>query len=442
MKHAKSRAFTLVELIIAIVFLGVVLGPLLVYVARIHELNHAVGEQARRESWRSFSEQAVAIGINPALAPALAASSNAAVPELTPIAIEADDTPLVAGLARIVPIRVLPDASWAESRLGGSGFQIGAGGAVTPRTIPTAPLLPIMMPAPVVSPADGAVLPAAALSVGAANAPYTLAITAVAAPGSQVQLSLDRPHVAAAGIGSASQSVTAVDLLGNVGGSAWTEFLGDVRNGDRSIILPDGRIRWLVTTPERRTQIYEPSSSVRFSYKIDLGLPVLRYGSLRLDSGSATPVDYPAYLGVRDGTTVMTVDFPESVKAAFGPDWGVQSIGFQLTFNDVAGPFSGDLQAFFLADATSVWTDQVVIVASPVVPPGALAGRGQWQLSRAKLPLGVPVLSTVADPAGFHTPGTLQFAAPDFAGEPLGRLSFENGTLLSTGTTLSLSLIP
>jgi hypothetical protein len=64
-------------------------------------------------------------------------------------------------------------------------------------------------------------------------------------------------------------------------------------------------------------------------------------------------------------------------------------------------------------------------------------------LARLKAPLGPPVLSSMADDAGFFTPGQLEFSAPAASdGTRVGRLSFQNGTTLSTGPTLSISVTP
>jgi hypothetical protein len=112
-------------------------------------------------------------------------------------------------------------------------------------------------------------------------------------------------------------------------------------------------------------------------------------------------------------------------------------------FQDVAGSFTGDLQPFFLADSIGLWTDTVTVRATPVLPEGAIAESGTWQLNRVKLQLGVPVLGSSSDTAGFFAPGQMQFSAPQGPdGTALGRLSFDNGANLSTGTTIAIAVLP
>lgn len=442
MKFRSQRGFTLVEFVIAIVFVGVVLGPLLVFVTRIHDLNNAIGQQGRREAWHSFTDAAVAAGIDPA-APALTRAVNAAVPAVAALPVDSGTVETVPGIARIVPLRVVIDGTIAEPRVAGAGFQIGGGGILAPRGVPQAPLKPIVMPTPSVTPLDGTVIAATALAASADGGPYTLDVVASSPGGVQVHATFNQPHDELVGLGSVARRVSAVDLLSRVNGLAWSEFAGNATGGDRAVQLGDGRTRWLVTTAENRLQIYEPSPVVRFGYRIGLGTPVVVQTETETTSGGQLSFDYAGYLAVQSRTSSVKIDFPAAVKRAFGTSWPVDSIGFQWTFQSVAGPFSGDAQAFFQASSLALWTDAVPVVAVAVVPEGALAEPATWTFARLKSALGVPLLASAADDTGFFAPGQVEFSAPrQAAGTQVGRLSFDNGTTVSTGPSLSIAVTP
>ncbi len=443
MNRDRMQGFILAEFVIAVVFVGVVLSPLLLFVARIHDLNSAVGQQARREAWRSFTDQAVTAGIDPTRAPALTTALNLAVPAVPAQPVTTVTVPEAAGVPSIVPLRVVLDPTVPESRIAASGFQIGAGAVVAARTAPTPPLAPIVMPIPLVTPTDGTIIPIASLTPEANGAPYALPVQAASTGGTTVRATLNQPAGVFAGAGAAQFSVTAVDLMHGVNGVAWTEFSGDVAAGDRPVQLSDGRTRWLVTTSENRLQIYEPSPEISFAYRISLGAPIIVHAGVEVASNSTLNFDYAAYYRVQSGADLLQIDFPQSVKNALGSAWNAQSVGFQCTFHDTAGPFSGSLLPFFQPDTISLWADSVIVAASAIVPSGAVSDAATWDFVRMKSTLGTPVLSTTSDASGFYTAGTLQFTAPNGPdGSPEGRLSFQNGASLSTGTTLSITVVP
>jgi hypothetical protein len=438
-----SRGFSLVEFVVAIVFVGVVIGPFLLFVARIHDLNSAIGQQARREAWHSFTDSAVTAGIDPTRAPALATTLNVGIPATSAQSVVSGNVPVVAGLPRVVPLRVVTDSTISEPRIAAGGFQLGAGPVVSPRTAPAAPLVPVVMPIPAVTPGDGSVLAVTTLSAGAPGAPYTLAIQASAAAPATVRGVLNRPAATFQGSGAAQYAVSAVDLAAGVNGNAWSEYPGNPDAGDRAVPLGDGRTRWLVTTAEHRLQIYEPSPSIHFAYTLDLGSPVLLSGAAVAANGSTVDVDYAAFYAAQSGATDWQLDFPTDVKAAFGSAWSTQAIGYQWTFGGAAGPFSGSFDTFFQPAALSQWSDWVAIQATPIVPAGATATAATWTLTRVKSVLAAPLLSTTADQAGFYAGGTIQFSAPTGPdGTTIGRLSFDGGAELSTGGTISIAVIP
>lgn len=368
---------------------------------------------------------------------------NVAIPAVAPPAVTATPVSVPVGLAQIVPLRIVLDGSVAEPREIAAGFEIGAGGVMNARGTPAAPLDPIVMPMPMVTPADGALIEPSTLTAAPNGDPYTLAVQAAASGAANVRLVLNQPYGTYEGSGLARLTVTAADLLSGVNGVAWTEYPGESARGDRSIQLGDGRTRWLVTTAEDRLQIYEPSPQVRFAYRIDLGPPVIVRAGGENASGASLDFTYEDYSAIQKGTTGLRIDFPESVRIVFGRSWPTASVGFGWTFGPTAGPFSGDLSPFFTAASLPLWADSVAVVAHPVVPPGAVADDANWQFSRVKSDLGVPQLTSATDSSGFYSPGKIEFAVPVAAdGTRIGRLSFDRGADLSTGTTLSIDVAP
>lgn len=440
MKRYGNSGFTLVEFVVAVVFIGVVLGPFLLFAARIHDLNSAIGMQARREARQSLADQALARGIDPSVAPGLMPAKNAAIPPILPPAIEQLSSLATPGMPRIVALRAAADPSSAPRALG-AGYQIGAGITLGGRSTPVAPLAPIVMPAPVITPTDGSIIAISSLAVTQDGHPYTAQIQATSSSGANVVLSFNQPIGLSRGMGFVERAVTAVDLANRVNGSAWAEYAGS--NGDRPVALSDGRTRWFVTRPDGRLQIYEPSIFVSFGYQIGLSAPVLEAGGVEYSNGAVVSFDYDGFSQVQRGAASPKIGFPASVRKAFGDGWPAQSIGFQWTFNDVAGSFSGDLAAFFQPDRLPVWDDVVGIKAVPVVPAGVAADSAEWTFRRIKTALGVPVLESADDGSGFYPAGQLQFTAPRAAdGTRVGRLSFDNGANISTGPTIPVTVIP
>lgn len=443
MTTRSPRAFALVEFIVAIVFAGVVLAPFLVFTTRVADLNSAVGQQSRREAWRSFNDQALAAGIDPSRAAALMPASNPAIPGTAALLVNRTSPVAVTGLPRIVALQASIEDPIAESRPAGAGYEIGAGTPVEPRAAPAAPLAPIVLSPPVVTPADGTVVAATTLSMAAAGEPYTMQVDASGAAGAEIVLALNRPFVSRRGVESVRQTVTSLDLLDGVSGTAWAEYAGNAAAGDAAIALDGGRTRWLVRRSDGRLQIYEPSAPVRFSYQIALGAPVVRVAAVEYAPGAVLDFDYARYAGVQEGTVEVRIAFPAATTAVFGRSWPGNAIGFNGTFAGAAAPFSGDLKPFFQPEALAAWTEAVAVAAVPVVPAGATADTGSWTFARSTTTLGLPVLTNAADGAGFFAPGEMHFTAPAGpGGTPVGRLSFDNGRNVSTGPTLTLPVLP
>ena len=434
-----GHGFTLVELLLVILILAAVLGPFLAFVSRIPDLNSAIGQQGRSEAWRSFTDQALVAGIDPSAAMALRNGVNPAVPAVpAPVVIRGVTmAPLGGAAVRAIQVPVLATA--AETRPGGSGFELGAGSPPPARTTPAAPLLPIAMQTPVVSPASGSILPIGTLTAGSSGAPATTVVSASVLDGGRVHLEDGRPLAAPTGIGVAAQTVSAADLVQGVSGRAWNEYVSQ-NAGDKAVMLADGRIRWH-TQSGGRLLIYEPSPPVSYAYLLDLGTPVVVHNTTEVASGTSIDIAYDEYMNVRNGTSAMRLDWSQTTKTAFGSTWDTLTLGFNWTFQAESGPFGGDLKSFFGADKEYTWADSSAVAAAPVLPPGAIASPGSWTLARQTTKLGVPELVTQPGyQGGSYEAGGIELRVPIHNGQRLGRV--QSGTTVSTGDTLKVQAEP
>ena len=434
-----GHGFTLVELLLVILILAAVLGPFLAFVSRIPDLNSAIGQQGRSEAWRSFTDQALVAGIDPSAALALRNGVNPAVPAVPAPVVIRGVTMAPLGGAAVRAIQVPVPATAAETRPGGSGFELGAGSPPPARTTPAAPLLPIAMQTPVVSPAPGSILPIGTLTAGSSGAPATTVVSASVLDGGRVHLEDGRPLAAPTGIGVAAQTVSAADLVQGVSGRAWNEYVSQ-NAGDKAVMLADGRIRWH-TQSGGRLLIYEPSPPVSYAYLLDLGTPVVVHNTTEVASGTSIDIAYDEYMNVRNGTSTMRLDWSQTTKTAFGNAWNTLTLGFNWTFKAESGPFGGDLKSFFGPDKEYLWADNSAVVATPVLPPGAIASTGSWTVARQTTKLGVPELVTQPGyQGGSYEAGGIELRVPVYNGERLGRV--QSGTTVSTGDTLQVQVEP
>ncbi len=434
-----ARGFTLVELLLAILILAAVLGPFFAFVSRIPDLNSAIGQQGRSEAWRSFTDQALVAGIDPSTAAALLNGINPAVPAVpVPVVTRGIAMAPLGGVA-VRSIQVQVPAMAAEARPGGSGFELGAGTPPPARTTPAAPLLPILMQTPAVSPSPGSILPIGALTAGSSGAPATTTVSASVLDGGRVHLENGRPMAAPTGIGLVAQMVSAADLPQGVSGRAWNEYVSQ-NAGDKAVVLADGRIRWH-TQSGGRLLIFEPSPPVSYAYLLDLGTPVVVHNTTEVASGASIDIAYDEYMNVRNGTSAMRLDWSQATKTAFGNTWNTLAQGFNWTFQAESGPFGGDLKTFFASDKEYLWADSSAVAAAPVLPPGAIASPGNWTLARQATKLGVPELVTQPSyQGGSYEAGGVEIRVPIRNGERLGRV--QSGSTVSTGDTLQVQVEP
>lgn len=427
-------AFTLAEVLVVLVVLALVLGPILAASGVLDRLQHRTGERSRREAWRSMQDEALVSGIDPSGAPILRVDSNPAVPPSPAAPVErlsstAPDAAVVLGVIKSPP--------GAEAgRVGGAGWELLAGAVQAGATPLALPARPILLNPPVIQPASGSHVPASMLVPASGSA--TLAVSASSPDGMRVHIA--GPGSTAAGEGVASVNATAAELARGFHGTAWTEYPGGA--GETAEALPDGRIRWLVTSDGGRVQAYEPSERVAFEIGLDLGAPVLVWGTDELPSGSAVPVDLTAYLAVRSGIVPVRVSWPASLASLFGPDAASVLPALACSF---AGLSVGeDLAPLFQPEAAAAWSEENRVSAEALASGGCVASPAAWILQRAPTKLGPPeLLSGPILVSDAYPAGAFEFGVPERPGlGRVGRISSEGGAVMSAGPTLSLTLSP
>jgi type II secretory pathway pseudopilin PulG len=140
--------FSLGEVLIAILCLGLLLAPFLVTVTSLPTMQRQLGFQARNEAWRSVQDHALSAGIDPGHAVALQAGTNPSIPSVDPEPVErgASTMPPVGVALRV--LRNAPGTKYPEDRPGGSGWELSRGAALEAAVPPAPPLLPLTMRVP------------------------------------------------------------------------------------------------------------------------------------------------------------------------------------------------------------------------------------------------------------------------------------------------------
>lgn len=442
----RTRGFSLADVIIAVLVLGLLAGPLLLTVSRFPRWQQRLSEQGLLEAARSLEDRALAVGVDPFLSPMAGHDLNPAVVTAGSADVEREQRTPRPESATVHAILVRRDANAiAETRPGGAGFHLGAAAPTSSIAAPLAPLPPVYLQVPLLDPADGYLWKAGDLSASSQpDAPWGGTIRATTQPGQIVRLELDSPRRSISAVACAVQRVDAWELSQLVSGRAWVEYAGDEKTGDRVETLADGRRRW-ITQNEGRNQVVEPSQHVRFSYHMAVGAPVLLHGSATLASGAIEQFDFQAYLDIQEKRIGLHIGWPPEIKRLFGDRWSDNLFGYTCHLRDIPGPVNGDLSGLFTAERAASWSDESQIATTVVGPPGIIPLPGNWILIRVKHTLGQPELVTApsGSPEGY-TLGTFGFAAPSLvAGGPrYGRLSARNGTIVSSGSELDLLILP
>lgn len=435
--------FSLVEVIVATLCLGLCLGPFLAYSSRLPEMQKALAAQARDDAWRSFQDQAVLTGVDAGRSSGLGSSENRNVPVLAAREVERLPLSSSAGLPSLRLLQVQADAWNAKGWVRAAGYELSSGPAVPAVLVPESPLPPLTLGAPVLSPDPGLPVSALALASPEPGASGKLRVEARSSDGGTVILVYGPSSNEVRRTGEASFEAGAETFAEPLSGRAWAEYAGDVASGDSSVLLPDGRKRWIVREGSR-SRVYNPSAFVPYRYLLDLGAPVLVYGESEYAPGGGLTLTYSSVLGVRSGAVSFRVGLSSEVRKRLGSAAASLCQSFDSSFGGWSAPSTGDLSLFCREEQQDRWSDSFAIQAAPHAASGCLATEGSWYVSRLQIEMGEPVLlSDASSSGGAFSTESIQFAAPVQAdGIRRGRLSAREGTLLSASSELSLVLVP
>ncbi len=437
-----SGGFSLGEVLIAVLCLGLLLAPFLQLVTSLPAMQRQLGLQARDEAWRSFQEQAVSAGMDPSRAAALLAGSNRGIPAVKPESIERGAPSIVLTGVSLRVLKSKDALRHSEDRAGGSGWELSRGRAYEAPEPPAPPLLPVTMKMPDISPLPGAIIPLSGIEQAGEPKLPSLLVRAGAEGGARVLMKLGRAGTLYSGYGEA-QGVACVDEVAvGLVGTAWTEYPGEPAAGHRPVEMLDGRKRWLV--PEGRgLRTYEPSGFVSWSYTLDLGVPILRFAGAEIQAGTHLRLDYATLTRVRGGEPDLRVDWPDATKAALGSLLDLLTSGFDVAFAGNTGSVNGDLRNYCSEETLELWTEACPLLAKGIPAQGCMARTAAWTLGRGLTELGQPELVTAAVEVEPFSQGSAEFLPPAQAdGVRRGRLSARDGALISTSSNLSVPIIP
>lgn len=441
----RSRSgYILQEIIVGVVIFGIAMVPIMRGLRMLPDVGAAVGEQSRREAWRSAADQAVLEGLDPSQTALLHSVTSSEVSHRLVGSMKRADLSSRAGKSRISVLSA-DYIETAEERAIPAGIEIGAGVTpVPPRVDPLPPLPPIRLSAPTLNPTNGSMVPVMSLSSsGVAGAPYTLSIES-AGPGSDlIFLRETGPSPAVqSGLGSAKLIVDAVNLAQSVRGQTWAEYAGNPAV-DVAVALEDGRTRWLVAAGPR-TQVYEPSDPVDFVFGVDVGRPTYSVAGFEYPSGSTVPIDYSTAIAVAAGRSDASITYPEDVRQRFGSQWASVAPAFSWSFGSFPGDSSaGNTATFYGAAFRPLWNDSQTLAAAPLSALGGLRLlMGSWTLERKRTALEPPERVASFYDGSTDAPGWIDFSAPNSpsVGGRVGRPEV-NG-VESVDASLSVPVLP
>jgi len=427
----RQLAFSLGEVLVAILCLAVLMLPMLAYVTGIAGLGNRVAEESGTRAWQSVQAAVVSEGVDSSSAGLLAKESNPGASQRGRQSVASESAQPQPGRITVGVIR-LPGLG---ERQGAAGLQLLPGQRLPEPEVPAQALLPRSMQAPVVNPVPGSVV-----SVSAFSAAGRISVLARSIEGGHVYLRLESPVVIQDGAGEASLEVSAAMLAGGLRGEAWAEFDGASVPGAVRVALADGRAEWQV--PEQGgVRLISPSSLVSVNYLLGLGAPVLRLGSAEYASGAEVLVDYRLLMAIQGGRIPFEVTWPAAVRTMPGllPAVGIQ--GFATQFQGSPGPLDGSLSGFAQDSLLGLWDASSRVEALPVVGANCRTESATWRVAKDPLQLPMPEPTL-----GFSAPlsvGLLGFRAAVFGDlGRVGRLSARGGSVLSAGAELELEVSP
>lgn len=438
------RGYVLQEIIVGLVIFAIAMIPIVRGLALLPQLGATIGEQSRREAWRTAADQAVLEGLDPGQTALLRSVTPHEAPPQLWGTLTRKNLPTRVGAANVSMLSSVYEAT-PEDRAVAAGFEIGASSMpAPPRVDPLPPLLPIKLSVPSLTPSNGSPVPVLSLARGLSAAdPFVLSIEAVGGGGDLIHLRQSGPQLRdVAALGSVALLADAVELAESVRGRTWSEYSGNSVS-DIPIDLGDGRTRWLVRAGPRM-QVYEPSDPVDFIYGLDLGRPAYSFSGVEYPSGGTVSVDYAAALLVESGTAHALVTYPEDVTSRFGTQWERIAPGFTWSIGNFPGDSSaGNTVSFYRAAARGAWSASQRLTAKPV---SGLAGlrllSGSWTIERQATELQAPERIPSFYDEGTDAPGQVEFSAPVLGkvGQRVGRP--EVNSVQSVNASLAVPLVP
>lgn len=437
--------FILQEIIVGVVIFGIAMLPLMRALRMIPQMGAAIAEQSRREAWRSATDGAVLLGVDPSLSPVMQSLTDGQITETMTGQISRHDLPARTGG---VQVSVISDSfqATAEDRSISAGFEIGPGtlpGRV--REDPLPPLPPIKLPPPGLNPINGTFVSLSALTPSSVpGAPFLASIRATSGGSSDlIHLHQVAPVMQdVSGLGVATLLVDAMDLAHSVRGQTWAEYAGNPAE-DIAVPMEEGRTRWLVRVGGR-TQVYEPSDPLDFIFGVDLGRPVYRVAGVEYDSGSVVGIDYAAAVAIESGRSGASITYPQGVKDRFGSAWPEVIPNFRWSFGEIPGDASsGNTVSLYGATNRARWNASQTLTATPTSGlPGLRLLSSTWTVQRQTTTLEPPERGASFYDGLIDAPDWVDFSAPVMAplSARIGRPEV-NG-VESVNESLSVPLVP
>ncbi len=432
-----SRAFSLLELLLAVALVGIVLTAFVAFSGGMARLGHQASDQGRRAGWRSFQDQVLVAGHSPLESGSYDPQSNPAIPGLKPAGVESEGQTASPGR---VTVRFLRRSTSDGSEPQGLGLVLGPGTQLAAPEPNSVVVTLGLVPEPSLVPGDGSLLPIVSMERDGGGAFQSIVATASSSVLVKLRVSSGEE---AEGLGEARLRVSAGELLRGLQGRVWAEYAGNPAAGDRSVALADGRTEWIVAQGSGFRR-WVPSAVRNFGYTLDLGNPLLQVGARDYASGESPGMDLVLARSVWERRVPMFLHWPKDLVTALGVDASLLANSFGGVAGGMSVPASGNLAGFFDPGLDTLWAKGIVISAEARLGAEASVARGFWRVSRVPLTLPPPEtlesLDLNADPLSSGSVHVIAGLLPELG--RVGRLSAQGGLLVSSGPELTLEFVP
>lgn len=457
--RTSRRGITLPEIIVGITFLGIAAGAFIRFASQIQQTLVVLADAGRKEAWRTTADQVVLTGVDPSSAQVFTDARDpiGSLRDRFPANIvAAGGSEIGSRVGEVEVSRLVVQHTGRGEQLRPPGIGLVIGQSTTPPPIrfnPLPPLPPVIHQPPLITPERGVVVPYTEMRLvadGSGNPDGSrLALSARGTDSVRVGISVTSPvGRVVRSINEAIVDMSANELASGLTARAWTEFPGDLALGHIATYMEDGRTRWFIPTEDGRLQPQEPSDFIDYSFRINLGYPVLRWMDTVVDSRDSVriPVDWWDRIAVvtgaplKDGSgnpsetpVAREVDWSDDVRSYFNP---MPGFGWEVRFASSvlvpSGTYSGSVAFAFTDDNVRLWMPTAQIIARPrltglyqsanYTPFLGVESDYTFQIDRVSRQLGTPENTTA--PAEFvdgiptFTPDDTDFA------RQITRLSF------------------